>query len=594
MEAKHIEFLAKKYGHVLIKDKQSLANGKYYLKLLEHGLICDFKPSREQIDSLKTLNEPIALKNTLFTFDQAVSMDLQDKLQAQISEYILSYRFGGAFIRSRKKTPVKTQILRGITQDELKAMLTRILASPVAMRSEDIGPLSALIYTQLGKVDLTEVVNNELKVSLLSEFLAQGDHINGLSGDDLMRFVVLKYTESTLLIKSQAVLEMIRESAEELVDPQLYFDYAKELAPCFNRFKPIFLAVRKKSAKARKAINKISRMSKDMHQAIGMPRSRTFLADMHRGDYPEGLPKDFTVFDWFRILNAIAVNQAQLENDVFQIRNGKIWYQPRTQKRSKDWLKLLEKKVLTELERKLAHLKKENIKLPEHIHLGLPISEKKSIGALPFGSVISTEHQEQAMSFGIYWENSWGSQDLDLSVIDISGQRTGWGDAASYQREDIQFSGDITNAPEGAMEFFTVKKPTSFGLFVNIYSGRIGSRCKLVIGSQDKGNAQWIDDIYVGEVTNLTSRGNVLGFLNSKNQFIIYQGRLGGAHISSPKNKAVIEKALVSSWTLNRLFKSIGINFDETRPPTIDLSYNTLGFDKLAQMCQADYKTEVA
>ena len=47
MEAEQIEFLAKKYGQVLIKSKQILANGKYYLKLLDHGLICDFKPTQQ-------------------------------------------------------------------------------------------------------------------------------------------------------------------------------------------------------------------------------------------------------------------------------------------------------------------------------------------------------------------------------------------------------------------------------------------------------------------------------------------------------------------------------------------------------------------
>lgn len=588
MRKEYAEFLVRKYNHVLVEPEQRWGVGNFNLKLLDHGFICDFDLNPEQMASLKNLSEPVNLRNTLFTFDQAVSMDVQDKIQAQISEYILSYRFGGAFIRSRKKTALKTRLLTGITQDELKALLMKIIASPVAMRSEDIEPLSGLIYAQLGAVDLSAVRSNELKVSLLSEFLGQGERVDGLSGDDLMRFVVLKYSGSTLLIKSKAVLKAIADSDKELVDPQFYFDYADELAPCFNRLKPILLALRKKSAKARKAINKISRMSKDMHRPVGMPRSRTFIADMQAGVYEKGLPADFSVFDWFRILNAIAVNQAQLENDVFQIRNGKIWYQPRYQNRSEAWLKDLQVRVLSQVADKLVHLKKENIKLPDHISLGLPISEKQSVGALPFGSVISTKQLGQTMSFGIYWENSWGANDLDLSCIDISGQRTGWGDAASYQREDIQFSGDITNAPEGAMEFFTVNRPTSFGLFVNIYAGNIGSRCKLVIGSRDPKNAHWIDDIYVGEEMQLTSRGNVIGFLNPQSEFIVFQGRLGGAHTSSPKNKAVIDKALVEVWTLDRLFGEIGLQFDSMQAPTVDLSYENLSFERLAQLCLPD------
>lgn len=576
------EFLARTYNLVLIEAHQR--RERYDLNLLSHGLICDFEPTPEQGERLKGLYEPVNLENTLFTFDQAISMDVQDKIRAQISEYILSYKLGGAFLRSLRKTPAKTHILSGITKAELEARLKNIISSPIALRSEDIAPLSDLIYEYLGVIDLSIVLNNELKVKLLSNFLDGGERIDGLSGDDLIRFVVLKYTGSTLLIKSQAVLRVISESEEELVNPQFYFDYAKEIAPCFNRLKPILLAVRKKSPQARKAINRISRLSKDMHVAVGMPRSRTFLTDMSRGHYQSGLPEDFTIYDWFRILNAIAVRQADLENEVFQIRNGKVWFQPREKDVSGDWLKTVERLVLEQIAEKLKHLRSETIKLPDNIRLGLPISEKQSIGALPFGTVISTQHFSKTISVGIYWENEWGARDLDLSVIDISGQRTGWGDAASYQREDVIFSGDITNAPEGAMEFMTVSRPTSFGLFVNIYSGALGSQCKLIIGTKNKKKKHWIEDIYISEKTQLDSRGNILGFLNTQNEFIVYKGRLGGANTSSPRNKAIIDKALVSLWTLDRLFTAIGIEFNSGAPPTLDLSYEGLSFDRLAQM----------
>lgn len=594
MQKNHIEFLAQKYNSVLIKVEQRREQNDYYLGLLKHGIVCDFEPDAQQLKLLEKLHEPINIKNTLFTFNQAVFLDVQDKIQAQISEYILSYRFGGAFIRSRKKTTVETRFITGITKDKLETMLKKVIVKPMAMRSEDVELLSEIISEQLGTLDFAQVKSNELKVKLLSKFLDKGERIVGVSGDDLMRFVVMKYTGSTLLIKSRGVLDVILESPEELVDPQFYFDYAKELAPCFNRLKPIMLALRKKSPKARKAINKISRMSKHLHKPVGMPRSRTFLADMYKGNYEQGMPEDFTVFDWFRILNAIAVKQAGLENDVFQVRNGKVWYQPRDKQLSKTWLKQTEGKVLERLAEKLNHLKAENIKLPNYIRLGLPITEKQSIGALPFGTVISTKQYAEAISLGIYWENSWGAHDLDLSIINISGQRTGWGNAASYQREDIIFSGDITNAPEGAMEFMTVNRPTSFGLFVNIYSGAVGCRCKLVIGSRDRKNAQWIDDVYIGEMTQLNSRGNVIGFLNPQNEYIVYQGRLGSAHTSSPSNKAIVDKALVSLWTLDRLFSAIGLHFDKTQKPTIDLSYDSISFDKLAQLCLVDYGEHVA
>lgn len=587
MEPNLFNFLAKKYKLVLIDDSQKLSPGDFHLGLLDKGIVCNFLPSKTQTGLLAAFFDKVNLHNTLFTFDQALNLDLQTKLQAQIGEYILSYGLGGAFVRTRKKQSVETCVLTGVNAAELGEVLGEEIARPVALKSSDIKPLAKLVAQYVSPINIDAIKNNELRVSLLGELLDRGASPENLTGDDLMRFVVMRYTDSTLLIKSRAVISTIRESVEERVPPQFYFDHADLFARCFNRFKPIFMALRK-SKPSKKAINKISHLSKKLHVPMVMPRSRTFIADYLRGYYKARSPQNFSVYDWLRILNALKVRMSQTEHEIFLIRNGKVWYQKRRHHTDIEELCTVQQYVLDQLAVELSHLKQENVKLPQHIRLGLPISQKQSMGALPFGSVISTQSFSDAISVGIYWENEWGASDLDLSIIDISGQRTGWGDAASYNQADVKFSGDITNAPEGAMEYMTVKRPTNFGLFVNIYNGQVGCGCKLVIGREDRNKDKWLDEIYISEKLNLGSFGNLIGFLNSAYEYVVYQGQISGATVSSPKNKAIVERALVPLWTLNSLFEALDISFDPSKPISLDLSYDSLSFNKLANMMLKD------
>ncbi|MGB0907577.1 MAG: hypothetical protein ACPGVT_08790 [Maricaulaceae bacterium] len=553
------------------------------LDLLEYGLICNFTLTPDQKHNLKKVCEKVNLKNTLFTHDQALNMELADKINAQISEYYLSYGLGGAFVRSTHKKAVTLTRLSAIDLGGLQDLLAAQMTRGLAMKSEDIKLLAEIIYAHAKTVDINAVQNNELRVQLLSSYLDTQKSFENVPADDLVRLIVHRYTDSTLLIKSQSVIDVIKE-ADEAISPDFLFQNRIKFAQVFNRYKPIFLAL-KKSARSKTAVNLIARLSKTHHKPIGMPKSRVFIADFltARG-YPADVFDAFSIFDKFRILNTLAVHKAGLDSDVYQIRNGKLWYQDKKKVIAPEQIDAIETYVLSSLRRQLTHLQDSNIKLPKHIRYGLPISEKQSLGKLPFGTVIPTQQFSKTISVGVYWENKWGAQDLDLSLIDLTGQRTGWGDAASYNRDHIQYSGDITNAPEGAMEFMTVTKSGGFGLFVNIYSGTEGCGCKLLIGEKDPKREHWMDEVFIDEKTHLNSRNTILGFVNPQNEFIIYQGRLGNGMISSDRNKAVIERTLVRLWTINDLFEKLDITYDAVRPPSHDLSYDRMSYEALVSL----------
>jgi len=583
MKTEHIVFLARKFNLVLLGPEQNQTSDSFNFDLVNHGVICDFSPDAQQIKAVSEIYDKVNLRNSLFTYDQMENMDIVDKIDAQLSEYMLSYGLGGAFIRTRKKKHVKIMLITGADLASLRDVIKRQISRKLALKSEDISILAEIISIYAPEIDIKAVSNNELRVKLLSSFFAAGKLLENVTREDLVRFITFTYTGSTLLIKSNEVISTIKES-EEKIAPEFLFQNRVQLAECFNRFKPIFLAL-KKSSRSNAAINTISRLSKYHHIPVGMPKSRTFIADFLREpNYSKEAFNQFSIFDKFRILNAIALQKSDLENDVFQIRNGKIWFQKRKTVRSQEQLEAIERYVLSNIKDHLLHLKNHNIKLPHTIRYGLPISEKQTIGKLPFGTVITTFQIGKTISVGIYWQNDWGARDLDLSLIDISGQRTGWGDAASFMRDNIKFSGDITNAPEGAMEFMTVTKSSGFGLFVNIFDGAIGSSCKLIIGEKNLEKNHWIDRIYIDEKTSLDSRGNILGFVTPDNDYIVYKGRLGSSNVSSPKHTAIIGRALTKLWTVNGLFKELNLKYNNKIESTFDLSYENMSFEKLANL----------
>ena len=134
------------------------------------------------------------------------------------------------------------------------------------------------------------------------------------------------------------------------------------------------------------------------------------------------------------------------------------------------------------------------------------------------------------------------------------------------------------------MEYMSVAQTTGFGLFVNVYSGSVGARCKLVIGTEDPAREHWIGDIAFSEVTTLDSRACCLGFVNQQREYIAFRGRMGHAHTSSPRNAAIAEHAQADLWTLDRLFARLGFAFDPAKPVTVDLAYDTLTYDRLASL----------
>ena len=288
--------------------------------------------------------------------------------------------------------------------------------------------------------------------------------------------------------------------------------------------------------------------------------------------------------DKFKYLNLLAQRRIQSTSASFKIRNGKVHTRNDRSVYALDRIIQVENAVLNSLVGGLSFLSGQTILLDANVDYGLPVSRKQTVGNLPFGTRVTSHSNE--ISSGMYWENEWGAMDLDLSTIDMDGNRIGWGIGGGYDDRSIIFSGDLTDARNGAMEFMTSRNE-DYGLFVNIYSGKNGSKMELVVGA-NRTKKNWMDAPIIRETHTLNSRESIIGFVKGKT-YVVYAGRSNNKRVSG--DNPIVNEIQTDFWTIQRLFSDTGVKFDVDRDDNVeydyDLSYSSFSFDKLETIFKA-------
>jgi hypothetical protein len=583
-------------------------------RLISRGLILNFRPTESQIKCLvglanKSLTDKIRV---LFARKSIDSLSLGEKIYKQVLHYFTSQQFPDLFVELEVlDEPVKFQFVKGLTVDEVKELIKETkLYKNIPLNTEEVKALTRVIK-EFGDdwYDFNLILNNELKMSVFNP-----DVHKFSTGDELLRFVLLKATSSPLLIKDKKTLDNLKSfcstynTANVHMLVSLLENNREMLAKCFNRHKPIFMSMKHKvedeqnnrlvpkyrqalskqkvkagNKKLNAAVNKIAKLSKSLHEPLKQPEYKNFFANFSHCIAMK--IAEFPTKELFKLLNLCEIHRVGLDTSFYQIRNGKVFYEPKkaNQKayQDEDFLIEAEQQIIDVLKDRLKPLRTKRILLPKHIDYGLPISGKQTLGGLPFGTVINSAG---GISSGIHWFERDGARDLDLSAVDLDGLRTGWGQVSSYNSNRVKFSGDLTSAPEpnGSMEFLTSSSET-YGLFVNVFSGQVPCQGYLVVGSASEG--KWIKDPIIHEKFQLDSKGNLLGFVKNK-KFIVYKTRLNNNHISSPLDGHIVNMGLIKMWTINDLLSVIDYDWDllTNEDPHHDLSYENITFDKLVKL----------
>lgn len=506
----------------------------------------------------------------------------------QINHYMSTY--GSSFqdeiyipdeILNVPNAKIVFKVIKGLSTEEMTEKCLSLLKSGMALKEETINDLLSVLTKELNYTFTgTEKIRNKEAIVKIADIYK----VYPENPVEFFRYVIYKTTDTTLLIKNDELIKAIRESK---FNPSVLFEnYGLEkLAQIFNRFKPLFLAYKKRSSKT---VNKISKLSKIHHQPlVSNPLNEAThilleKSDLHWLD-------NATPFALFKALSACYQRMYGQDTFVYRIRNGKSYAKAgkagTASEKNFDF-------ILNYLKSRF-DLSGKQFYFPENIEYGLPASEKMFVGNLPSGTRFFGEN----LAVGIYWENAWGATDLDLSGLNIGG-KAGWNAAYNQDKGNLMYSGDMTSAPNGAVEYLYAATGLSAPTLImnNVYSGSADCGYKIVIGKGDAISKEYMmnpDYLFAEVKCNSVQRQTILGMLLPKGEkqcFVLLNFGAGHTHVSGNSEISVMAtNALYQQWyepmSFNMLIMELGASVtSEKREADFDFSLENLEKDSFIKI----------
>lgn len=420
-------------------------------------------------------------------------------------------------------------VIRPITIEAIKELIRNMITVNLALSKQtvqDIVNLSDYInideYSD-GDNYFSKIKNKEVKSALYGKL-----GILPKRGDEFLRYLLAKLCDRTLLIKDRETIARLGYvNNKELYE--LLERYKKQyglipLAKVFNRFKPLFIAMKRHPQQMirgyyekedisimkslNKIINTISKLSKEYHQPMPEADFNNFLKWCECNDknmaFKELLKskiQEVGIYTAIKLYNYLSYNIQSSISKVYKIRNGKVYVKGA---KNNKYLRMLYNIIKEEIQ---DSVKGKTVYIPYGIDYKMPQSEKQYVGNLPFGTTIELE--KKALVFGIHWTNvphninnrvdpqfteslgvySQDRVDLDLH-LNSPKYNIGWHE--SYREDNmLLFTGDNTTAPlpDGASEFIYISpeiEDTTFSFKVNNYTTTVGPiPYEIIVGIAD-------------------------------------------------------------------------------------------------------------
>ncbi|MEP5339131.1 MAG: hypothetical protein ABJL44_01565 [Algibacter sp.] len=487
------------------------------------------------------------------------------------------------------------KVVKASSIDEMKQKCLSLLQSGIALKEETVDDLISILVDELNyKFTGKEKVKNKEAIVKLAEFY----NIYPENAVDFFRYIIYRTTDTTLLIKNDELIELIKNSSYNPTQAFNNFGLEK-LAEIFNRFKPLFLAYKNK---APKTINKISKLSKTYHKPlVSNPLNdvtNTLITDKDMNWLDNATP-----FALFKALSACFIRKQGQDAFLYRIRNGKSWVKSSEastiDNKNNQFLSYIKQKFSspekeievitnevykTNYEFILNYMKQrfdlsgKTIFVPENIMYALPTSEKMYVGNIPAG----TKFYGEKLAVGIYWEDAWGANDLDLSGLNIAG-KIGWNTDYNQKKDNLMYSGDITSAPNGAVEYLYANKGLNAPTLVvnNVYSGTADCGYKIIIGQGNSVSKDYMinpNNLFADIKCESAQKQTILGMLipeKEKQCFVLLN--FGAGHTRVSGNSEVSDlatKALYQQWS---------------KPLSFDKLVIFLGATLISDKAKADY-----
>jgi len=395
------------------------------------------------------------------------------------------------------------KIIEPITLAELTCKIYDMLHSGIALKNDTLNDIFELIAEFQLELDLSDIKNREF---LIRYHISVGKRFD--TAEETLQAINFVITDSACIVKDKMTISQyglfsvehdgIKDNDLEWVKESFNSHSLFEWAGIFNRYKPLFLALR--NSELRPVINKISKLSKKHHLPMRIPMSTVFLTPQYINSPSEFAEakhwllrnvKDMSIFELVKYYNAVSKRFQGEFIDTINIRNGKSWVKKTswalnstTTRNLESIAYLLRKQIRKKVEYSLNW---KNIIVPTDLKIALPTSEKNFIGALPIGSYIDVKPEDNLI-VGIYWKGKDGAQDLDLSFTDIDGNTVSWCNGLHDERNNIVYSGDMTSARPEAAEYLLFRNDMPNGVFMcNSYCAEPESKYTFIVARLPEG-----------------------------------------------------------------------------------------------------------
>ncbi len=478
-------------------------------------------------------------------------------------------------------TKIPLTLIRGLGEEELIEKCLNLLRSGIALEEDTIddvlGLLNVLDY-QFTVVD--DIKNKEALVKIIAQTGVYPTHAS-----EFLRYLVYQATESTLLIKSKAVLNAIKAAQLDLSKDLQAFGL-KNCAEIFNRFKPIWLAFKSNRANV-PLINEISRLSKRYHKPLPVDVLNNITSGAFSNQEIEEALAKANNFRKIRLLQALNTRLQSADSFLYRIRNGKSFAKKQNVQGKQNFFQRVFDQTYESLLEGLDLSGKQFI-YPTLVDYGIPATEKMFVGNYPTGTKI----QAKNLVAGVYWENEWGANDLDLSSLDLAG-KVGWN--SQYKSGSLMYSGDITSAPSGATELLYAASGLANPALclLNIFSGEVGCKFKIVVGQASDISENYMFDsneLILEAEAEMGARAQILGvFLPEENEelsFVLVNTAFGSMSVSSPSTQADNARSAlfyqyVRPLSLRKLLLDAGAELVDSGEDAINLMPQNLQKDSI-------------
>ena len=474
------------------------------------------------------------------------------------------------------KCTLKYKVIHALTKQELIEKSLKMLKSGMALEGTTIDDILEVLTDTCGYVFTGDegIKNKEAIIKIADTYgIVPKDTL------EFFRYIIYRATGDSLLIKNKATVKAIKASSFN-PGPQFTIHGLEKLAAHFNRFKPLFLAFK---SKCPTVINKISKLSKTEHRPMVQSPLNTVTSTVVNWHREYHWLESATTYSILKALIACHNRLEGQESFVYRIRNGKSWT---TEKSTKN-APVTNYRALLDYLKKTHSFEGKKFYIPDGVEYAIPTSEKMYIGNVPTG----TKFYADKMAVGIYWENSWGARDHDISGVNLNG-KVGWNSNYS-QRGMLAYSGDLTDAIYGAVEYLYADKGLTTPTLVknNVYCGKDDAGYSIIIGKGDGVTRKYMmnpDNLMASIRTNSVSRQTYLGaFLpeESGQSFVLLNTGSGGLRVSGNSEQSkVATDALLQQYkdpfSFNKLIEELGGEIvTESEEVDYDLSLDSLEKD---------------